>query len=77
VRLLQELSTALAGTPPELIRGHLLRHDFSRWIQDVFRDAELALRVRELEDIHAGTGDFGPAAIRAIAERYLPSSTPA
>jgi hypothetical protein len=76
VRSLQELARALAGVPAERIRGHLGRHDFSRWIEDVFKDEALAARIRELEQRHAAAAGFGPAAIHAIRERYLPSGSP-
>jgi hypothetical protein len=36
------------------VDGHLHRHDSSRWIEDVFRDGILAVRVRAFE---SGVGD--------------------
>jgi hydroxymethylpyrimidine pyrophosphatase-like HAD family hydrolase len=70
---LRDLARLLAGIPSERLRGHLGRNDFSRWIGDVFRDELLAARIRELEQLHARSGEeFGRAAIRAIEERYQP-----
>ena len=46
---LKEFMGLLSAFPPERIRGHLARHDFSRWLADVFRDHPLAGHVRELE----------------------------
>ncbi len=70
---LEELARMLGALRGERIRGHLVRRDLSRWIAEVFRDAELAGRIHALEVRHA-QGDaaaFAPAAIRAIEERYL------
>lgn len=69
---LHELVGALAATPVEHMAGHLLRGDLSRWIGDVFRDAALAQRIRDLEESHrlGKLADFNDAAIHAVRERY-------
>jgi hypothetical protein len=46
---LKEFMGLLSAFPPERIKSHLLRHDFSRWLADVFRDHPLAGHVRDLE----------------------------
>jgi len=48
-RTLKEFVGLMAALPAKVLEGHLLRHDFSRWIGDVFRDGPLAARVRGLE----------------------------
>lgn len=72
VASLQELIDGLTGLPTESIEGHLRRGDLSRWIEDVFRDASLADRVRELEERHrlGRLPDFNGATIHAVQERY-------
>ena len=47
---LKEFVGLLMTLPPPIVSGHLKRHDFSRWIEDVFRDGTLASRIRDLED---------------------------
>jgi hydroxymethylpyrimidine pyrophosphatase-like HAD family hydrolase len=47
---LKEFMAMLAALPREQIHGHLSRHDFSRWLNDVFRDHGLAERISALED---------------------------
>ncbi len=51
---------------------HLRRHDFSRWLSEVFGDEALARAVASVEDAHAlGTSaDAGGAVVAAIRERY-------
>ncbi len=51
---------------------HLRRHDFSRWLADVFRDETLARAVTDIEAAHTvGTSaDPGGAVVAAIRERY-------
>jgi hydroxymethylpyrimidine pyrophosphatase-like HAD family hydrolase len=44
-----EFLRALAGVPSATLVGHLRRHDFSRWLDHVFRDGPLAVRVYGLE----------------------------
>ena len=43
---LKESSDLIAALPVNVIEWHLRRHDFSRWIADVFTDGPLAARVR-------------------------------
>ncbi len=58
--------------PPAALRDHLQRHDFSRWLAEVFGDDTLARAVAQIEDGHvAGTGtDAGGAIVAAVRERY-------
>jgi hypothetical protein len=62
----------LSAFPPDRIQSHLLRHDFSRWLADVFRDHPLAGHVRDLErrasteDAHALAADIA----QSIRARY-------
>lgn len=49
IRTLREFVTALETTPASLLRGHVGRGDFSRWIDDVFGDRALAEDFRRLE----------------------------
>jgi hydroxymethylpyrimidine pyrophosphatase-like HAD family hydrolase len=46
---LKTFTGLLLALPNEAISGHLRRHDFSRWINDVFRDGNLATRLFGLE----------------------------
>ena len=70
---LRELASLLAARPAPEIDGHLQRHDFSRWIEDVFRDRETAEGVRELEERQRAAPRPAVAAeiARLIRERYL------
>lgn len=65
-RTLKEFTGLLAVLPPDRLSGHLRRHDFSRWIDDVFRDHPLAARIRSLED--QGTRDTVRETADAIAQ---------
>jgi hypothetical protein len=71
-RTLKEFMGLLVALQPERIRAHLLRHDFSRWLADVFRDHPLAAHVRELEgrasveDVRVVTADIA----QSIRARY-------
>jgi len=69
---LKEFMVVLAALPGEQIDGHLSRHDFSRWLDEIFRDHGLAGRVYTLE---AGAGTRDPRDIaadiaQAIRARY-------
>lgn len=48
-RTLKDLTGLLAALPCERIAGHLRRHDFSRWVEDVFRDGPLAAHLHQVE----------------------------
>jgi len=69
---LHRLVEVLEHTPTERIRGHLARGDLSRWLEQVFRDPELADEIRALEDRHrlGHLADFNGAATHAVRERY-------
>jgi hydroxymethylpyrimidine pyrophosphatase-like HAD family hydrolase len=46
---LKEFVGLITTLPPTVVRGHSIRHDFSRWLDNVFRDGILAGRIRGLE----------------------------
>lgn len=48
-RTLKEFIGLLAALPDDLLLPHLHRHDFSRWIADVFRDRPLAAHLHRVE----------------------------
>jgi hydroxymethylpyrimidine pyrophosphatase-like HAD family hydrolase len=77
-RTLKEFVGQIAALPASIVEGHLRRHDFSRWIADVFRDGPLAARVRGLETgIEAeGLAELAGAIGQTIRARYerIPSS---
>ena len=70
---LKEFMGFLASLPADRIEGHMRRHDFSRWLSDVFRDHLLARRVRALED-QAGRDedarDLAADVAQSIRARY-------
>jgi hydroxymethylpyrimidine pyrophosphatase-like HAD family hydrolase len=69
---LTEFLALLAARPPAQVEGHLRRHDFSRWFNDVFRDSPLATRLREIE-ARVGTESARDIALdlsQAIRSRY-------
>ena len=71
-RTLKEFMGLLSTLPPAPIEGHLSRHDFSRWIGDVFHDQPLASHVHSVE-ARVGTEDVGDIAAdiaQAIRARY-------
>jgi hypothetical protein len=47
---LEEFHQELRSCIPAVLRHHMVRHDFSRWVRDVIQDAELASRLRTIED---------------------------
>jgi hypothetical protein len=63
----------LASLPAERIRGHMRRHDVSRWLGDVFRDRTLSSRVQKLEDrarSDANLRDVAADIAQSIRARY-------
>jgi hypothetical protein len=50
VRTVAEFCAAVRSVPLASLRHHLLSGDFSRWARDTLGDAELAARLRKLED---------------------------
>lgn len=46
---LKEFVGLIMTLPESVVKDHLTRHDFSRWIDSVFRDGILAARIRGLE----------------------------
>lgn len=71
-RTLKELIGLLAALPSARIQSHLERHDFSRWLADVFRDNPLASHLRTIE-ARVGTEDARDVAAdlaQAIRARY-------
>jgi hypothetical protein len=47
---LQQFHHELRACSPLVLRHHLNRNDFSRWVQDVMQDAEFAQRLRAIEE---------------------------
>jgi len=72
-RTMKELAALVAQRPAVELAGHIRRHDFSRWIADVFRDRATATAVRELEaSLQADPeADSGVRIAAAISARYL------
>lgn len=72
-RTLSDFSHLLATCAPDVLEGHLRRHDFSRWIARVFRDRVLSGKVRAVEDERnrTATPDAAAAIAALIVERYV------
>jgi hydroxymethylpyrimidine pyrophosphatase-like HAD family hydrolase len=73
---LGEFVGLLAVLPAEQMVEHMKRHDFARWLDDVFRDRGLGAHVRELE-MEVGLRDAGDIAAdvaQAIRARYETAS---
>ena len=71
-RSLKELIGLLAALPPERLRGHMERRDFSRWLAGVFRDNPLAAHIRSLEQrvVIEDPRDLAADIAQAIRARY-------
>jgi hydroxymethylpyrimidine pyrophosphatase-like HAD family hydrolase len=72
-RTLAEFAAMASACSPEVLQEHLRRHDFSRWIGEVFRDPSLASQVRRLEtrrDLFHES-EIKMALAKLIWERYL------
>lgn len=75
-RTLKEFMGLLAALPNGHLEGHLRRHDFSRWLREVFRDTPLASRVRTIEE-RSGADDAHDLAAdiaQSIRARYETAS---
>ena len=72
VGTLNEFIAAIAEIRSPVVDDHLRRHDFSRWLADVFGDHLLASEIRRLEDRHraASIVDIRESIIKAISTRY-------
>jgi hydroxymethylpyrimidine pyrophosphatase-like HAD family hydrolase len=78
-RTLKEFTGLLAALPADRLVGHLRRHDFSRWIEGVFRDRPLATHLHGVEariecDEPREVADAIAQAIRARYETPADSS---
>jgi hydroxymethylpyrimidine pyrophosphatase-like HAD family hydrolase len=71
-RTLKEFMGLLASMPDSSVRSHLERHDFSRWLGEVFRDSPLAAHVKALEarDPSEDPHDVAADIAQAIRARY-------
>jgi hydroxymethylpyrimidine pyrophosphatase-like HAD family hydrolase len=71
-RTLREFVDALQDLPEAALAGHLHRHDFSRWLRDVFGDHALAEELRRHEARHIAGSDREtvPEIAGAIRARY-------
>jgi hypothetical protein len=74
---LKEFVGLLAVLPAEPLAEHRKRHDFARWLDDVFRDHGLGAHVRELEmevDVRDAC-DIAADVAQAIRARYETASS--
>lgn len=71
-RTLREFIDIVVSHPVAAFAGHLRGGDFSRWIGDVFGDATLAARIREIEDVfRAGRSiNVNDALAEVVRNRY-------
>jgi hydroxymethylpyrimidine pyrophosphatase-like HAD family hydrolase len=71
-RTLREFVTALESRPAPALHAYVRRHDFSRWIAEVFGDHALATELRSLEDRfgEAEDRDTIPRMAFAVRARY-------
>ena len=70
--LLEFVGMASACTQ-EVLKGHMRRHDFSKWIRDIFRDPSLASQVHSLETRRdlISESEIKVSLARLIWERYI------
>jgi hydroxymethylpyrimidine pyrophosphatase-like HAD family hydrolase len=74
-RTMRDFARSVAQTDSTVLRGHLRRGDFSRWVRDVFVDHRLAQQLGQLEQIHQyeDLAEIRQAIVRLIEARYLAS----
>jgi hydroxymethylpyrimidine pyrophosphatase-like HAD family hydrolase len=71
-RSVAEFCTAVQSVPMASLHHHLLSGDFSRWIADVLGNAELAARLRKLEDTtRLGAAPSREEIVTHVRELYL------
>ena len=72
-RTLSEFSDLLGECAGDVVAAHLRRHDFSRWIANVYRDRTLAAQVSALEKDQAArhADDATKALAKLISDRYF------
>ena len=71
-RTLKEFTGLLVALPAERVAAYLRRHDFSNWLDGVFRDRGLASYLRTIES-RVATDDpreVAEAVAQAIRARY-------
>jgi hypothetical protein len=72
---LQEFHRELSHCEAGVMLHHAMRHDFSRWIQGVFRDSVLAETIKAIEEGVVATGansnSIRNELLIAIEARYL------
>ncbi len=78
VRTLKAFTGLLLTLPAPVVDAHLRRHDFSQWIDGVFRDHPLAAHLRALESrvSEDDTRDITESITQAIRARYETSTEP-
>jgi hypothetical protein len=78
VTTLKAFIRTVGQLPPRVLDAHLRRHDFSRWLDEVFRDAPLAARVHGLEERldHDEPRSIAEAIARLIRARYETAVSP-
>jgi hydroxymethylpyrimidine pyrophosphatase-like HAD family hydrolase len=71
-RTLKEFTALLVAISGDRLAGHMRRHDFSRWIEGVFRDRPLAAHLRTIEAAIEtdAPGELAEAIAQAIRARY-------
>ncbi len=67
-RTLADLVSLLPALSDDVLRGHLARGDFRRWVERVFGDADLADAIRSVEGLELPRAR--EALRRAISDRY-------
>ena len=77
IHCLHDLVKSMEYMDQNVIIGHLQRLDFSRWIESVFNDYELAVSVRELETNFEKNGqdsEFSKQLFKIIDQKYNDNS---
>jgi len=71
---LAEFITLVSACSSEVLKNHMRRHDFSRWIRDVFRDIPLASQVHEMEMRYhlMRDSEIKVSLKKLIWDRYMP-----